>query len=503
MNPTALLSRAGSWEWSWSLAATALILLLRWSLPADRRSRLHVPVVFVGMNAGLLGLSILLGPASRSGRALGVASVFFLILALLRLAFVVLFDALPVVRGRVPKIVQDVLIGLGYFVAVMGLFGASGVELSSLLTTSALLTAVVGLALQDTLGNVVSGLAIQVMRPYSVGDWVSLDGVPEHYGQVVEVNWRATRIVTNELVTLLIPNSNIAKATVANFSRPSPVVRRGLRVSVAYDVPPSRVEEIALPAIRSAPGVLSEPPPECVLSAFGDSGIEYWCRFFIDDFRRRDVIVGGVGARLYYDFLREGIEIPYPIRTVHLHERSDEQQTRDKERRQRRLAEHFLSIDFLAPLGKEVLMGLAQRVRTAVYGRGQAIVREGDEGTDLFLVERGQVAVTVDAGGKAQEVARLGPGEFFGEMSLMTGEARTASVIAATDLVCYRMDKPAFQVVLREMPALADQIAEILVMRRTALTAVRDERDEVRRRRAETAKQDLLGRIRGFFGMPS
>jgi len=501
MNPTALLSRAGSWEWSWSLAAAVLILLLRWSLPPDRRSRLHVPVAFVGINAALLGLALLLGPASRSGRALGVASVFFLILALLRLAFVVLFDALPVVRGRVPKIVQDVLIGLGYFVAVMGLFGASGVELSSLLTTSALLTAVVGLALQDTLGNVVSGLAIQVMRPYSVGDWVSLDGVPEHYGQVLEVNWRATRIVTNELVTLLIPNSNIAKATVANFSRPSPVVRRGLRVSVAYDVPPSRVEEIALPAILGAPGVLSEPPPECVLSAFGDSGIEYWCRFFIDDFRRRDVIVGGVGARLYYDFLREGIEIPYPIRTVHLHERSDEQQTRERERRHRRLAEHFLSIDFLAPLGQEVLLGLAQRVRTAVYGRGQAIVREGEEGTDLFLVDRGQVAVTVDAGGKAQEVARLGPGEFFGEMSLMTGEARRATVIALGDVETVRVDKDSFREVLATDPRLVEEIGRMLAARQATLDATAAAGAAGIEQAIETRSQALVKKIRGFFGL--
>jgi CRP-like cAMP-binding protein len=117
-----------------------------------------------------------------------------------------------------------------------------------------------------------------------------------------------------------------------------------------------------------------------------------------------------------------------------------------------------------------------------------------------MLVE-GEGAVRIGKGPDEREVARLVPGQFFGEMSLMTGEARTATVIAATDMVCYRIDKPAFQHVLREMPAVADQIAELLVMRRTALTAARDEREEVKRSRVETAKQDLLGRIRGFFGM--
>jgi CRP-like cAMP-binding protein len=132
------------------------------------------------------------------------------------------------------------------------------------------------------------------------------------------------------------------------------------------------------------------------------------------------------------------------------------------------------------------------------------VTREGETDDGLFMLVEGEGSVRIagPSGEQDREVARLVPGQFFGEMSLMTGESRTASVVAATDMICYRMDKPAFQRVLRDMPALADQIAEILVMRRTALTAVRDEREEVRRRRVETAKQDLLGRIRGFFGIP-
>ncbi|HEY5925240.1 MAG TPA: cyclic nucleotide-binding domain-containing protein, partial [Kofleriaceae bacterium] len=122
---------------------------------------------------------------------------------------------------------------------------------------------------------------------------------------------------------------------------------------------------------------------------------------------------------------------------------------------------------------------------------GEAIVRIGGSG-------RPSTSPGFDDG---RDVARLGPGQFFGEMSLMTGEARTATVIAASELLCYRMNKPAFQEILQDTPTIADQIAEVLVMRRTALSAARDERDEVRKKRHETAKQDLLGRIRGFFGL--
>ena len=135
------------------------------------------------------------------------------------------------------------------------------------------------------------------------------------------------------------------------------------------------------------------------------------------------------------------------------------------------------------------------------FAAGEAITREGELDDGLYMLVSGDAIVRIGSGAERRDVARLAAGQFFGEMSLMTGEARTASVIAATDVVCYRLDKAGFQLVLKAMPALADQIAEVLAMRRSALTVARDDRDEMKRRRVETAKQDLLGRIRGFFGI--
>ena len=117
------------------------------------------------------------------------------------------------------------------------------------------------------------------------------------------------------------------------------------------------------------------------------------------------------------------------------------------------------------------------------------------------MIVDGNAVVTISASGTTREVARLIAGQFFGEMSLMTGEARTATIVATTDMHCYRVDKAAFELVLHDTPQLADQIAEVLVARRSALTAVRDEREDVKRSRMQTAKQDLLGRIRGFFNI--
>jgi small-conductance mechanosensitive channel/CRP-like cAMP-binding protein len=498
MTPATVLSQASVWEWSSLGAAVALVLLLRLVLPPERRDRLRLPIAYLVLDLVLITVRAALVPGSRAGRAVGLAAAFFVVLALLHLVLALLFDGIPLLRGRVAKIAQDMVVALAYFVAVMGLFGASGVELSSLLTTSALLTAVVAFALQDTLGNVLGGLALQLKRPFKIGDWVSLDGRPENYGRIVEINWRATRLVTSDQVLVVVPNANIAKNTVLNFSEPSPAVRRWIRVSVSYDVPPSRVEEVAVRALRGSPGVLPEPPPDCVVGLFGDSGIEYWCRFFIDDFRRRDALVGGAAARLYYEFRREGIEIPYPIRTLHVHQRGHEHEQREQDRRRDRLAARFQAIDFLAPLGQDVLRALAERVRTETYGRNERIVREGEPGADLFLLERGQVSVTLESAGTPRELARLGPGDFFGEMSLTTGAPRSATVVALGDVEAVRLDKETFREVLARDPRVVEKMGAVLAARQAALEA-----DAAAARPSDLVMENrsraLVKTIRGFF----
>lgn len=495
-----LLALSGRLGWVAFLTAVALLVVLRSVLPPERRRRLRGPVALLLVHLLFLGARALAG-AGRAGRALELLAALALALALIRLLFSVVFDAFPLARDRLPKILQDVFLGVAYFVALMALFGASGVELSSILTTSALLTAVVAFALQDTLGNVISGLAIQIQKPFVVGDWVSLDGRPENHGMVTEINWRVTRLLTNELIEVLIPNSVIAKNTVVNFSQPSKVARRSVRVCAGYDVPPARVEEVALRTMRSCPGVLASPAPECVFESFGDSGVNYWCHLFIDDFRRREAIVGTVGSRLYYEFMREGITIPYPIRTVHVHERGREEQRWEQEHRVRQLVERFQGIDFLAPLGAEALEALARRVRPVAFGSGEAIVREGEPGTDFYLLERGEVSVTVDGGAKPHEIARLTTGDFFGEMSLMTGETRRATVVALGDVQAVRVDKDSFREVLAENSAVVEEISRVLALRQTALdgraASMPAEPQEAIKRRSAA----LVDVIRRFFSL--
>jgi CRP-like cAMP-binding protein len=175
--------------------------------------------------------------------------------------------------------------------------------------------------------------------------------------------------------------------------------------------------------------------------------------------------------------------------------RDDRKAAEELDRRRAALA----SVDLFRSLPSAVRDELANQLVYAPFAAGETVTHEGDRDDGLYMLVRGEAIVRI--GVEKKQVAKLVAGQFFGEMSLMTGEARTASVVAASDLVCYRIDKPAFQSILRHTPSVADQIAEVLVARRASLSAARDEAEDVKRKAKDTAKQDLLGRIRGFFGI--
>jgi CRP-like cAMP-binding protein len=364
---------------------------------------------------------------------------------------------------------------------------------------------VIGFSLQDTLGNVMGGLSVQLDKSIKVGDWVSLGpGGPS--GRISEIRWRYTAIETRGWDTVIIPNGAIVKSQITilgrRFGEP-PQTRRQIDFFVDFRTPPTDVIGTVQAALRKDPvdRMALEPAPDCLFFGVRDSFAHYAVRYWLADLAVDDPVDSAIRIRIWFALRRANISLSIPASTVFLTPNTPERQATkasvELETRMRALA----SVDLFSGLPEDRRRELAGKLVFTPFARGEAVTREGDVDDGLYMLVEGEASVRIGAGRDEREVARLVPGQFFGEMSLMTGEARTATVIAGTDMVCYRIDKPAFQDVLREMPGIADQIAEILVMRRTALTAARDEREEVKRSRVETAKQDLLGRIRGFFGM--
>jgi small-conductance mechanosensitive channel/CRP-like cAMP-binding protein len=393
-------------------------------------------------------------------------------------------------RPPVPRILRDFLtLALAIGVLLLALRGTLGVNISSLLATSAMISVVLGLALQDTLGSFFAGLALQMEAPLAIGDWVQIG---EFQGRVSQVSWRTVRIVSLESDEVTLPNSLLTRSTLTNFSRPSAAHQSFVAVRVHYRHPPNTVIAALVEAVRGTPGVLEDPPPHALVWEFSESEIVYRARYWIGDYRRINSIRSDAGARIWYGLRRAGIENAYPVR-VHRPDAPIEDPGD-------LVASALLHVDFLSPLTVEERRRLASRVRVQAYGRGETIIRQGDQGDSLFVVLRGRVEVLVASGEQKEVVDTLGAGSFFGEMSLLTGAPRSATVRALEDVEVAPVTVEAFRKIVAENSAVLEAVTGIVSRRRPRLdAAIHEAAAEAAARSAEHG--DLLERVRSFFGV--
>jgi small-conductance mechanosensitive channel/CRP-like cAMP-binding protein len=482
------------------IAGLALILLLIPLLPRGERRRVKLPALLLAVHLGILALRTLVVADAAAQQALYITSIFFLLASIARSTHLLLVHSLVkrMSSGPLPRIVGDLIQAIFFLMAVLVTMHAAGVELGSILTTSALLTAVIGLSLQDTLGNLFAGLAIQLQQPFRVGDWIQWDDNDLNIGRVTEMNWRAVTVVTLEHVEITVPNATLAKAGLSNFSAPAKEARRHVVVWAPPDHSPREIQRALILSLDGVKGVLSSPRPSAITLEFTERGVAYALRYFIRDFERRDIIAGEVRDRVWYALDRLGITIPAPMRTVHLHEVTEESLEHEEEQRVEHLEDELRAVGFLDVLPSESLHRLAEKVEERRYAPGERIIREGDEGEELFIVRAGRVRVEV-GGRRRKEVARLGKGQFFGEMSLMTGAERRASVSAVDEVVVLVIGKSALRPVLSEAPELAELISEALAERQLELEEA-DSRETLTEMPVEQSGV-LLQRIKRFFSL--
>lgn len=496
---TATIGGAGT------VAAVLLLLGLRVLLPPEERARLKKPLRLFVVHL-IFGFLALLFPVHWVAYKPASLLSLLLLLASIGQSVLVLTMHSYLARGfvrRAPRIIQDIGQTVVWVVAALATLRAAGMEPGSLLTTSALLTAVLGLSLQDTLGNVFAGLSIQAEQPFAVGDWIQLEDDERGAGRVVEVNWRATKLVTHDAVELIIPNATLAKATIRNHSRPTRSSRRTVLVSGPYAAPPDKVRQVLMEAVEGAPGLAKVPPPIILTRDFADSGITYACRFWVDDFARRYEIEGALRDRIWYTFKRAGIDVPFPTRSVSVTEITAESEQRSRDDAMKTRRKVLENVDFLRALPGTALDNLARESVSQPFGREELIVRQGEVGEDLFVIESGQVSVVFEERDRSMlEVSRLGPGSFFGEMSLVTGEVRGASVRALEPTNLIVVNKASIEPILKAHPTLAETISEILAARKAAIASSVTNRGPA----SPTSKPEsteLLSRIRQFFSLRS
>jgi small-conductance mechanosensitive channel/CRP-like cAMP-binding protein len=384
-------------------------------------------------------------------------------------------DRLP---DRFPTIVQDAIV-----IALFGIVATLFMQ-EKVLATTAVGAVVIGFALQDTLGNLFSGLAIQIEKPFRVGHWVTIAGTE---GLVSEVTWRATKIRTKAGNFVVVPNSVVAKETITNYSEPTQETRLEVDVGAGYETPPNEVKRVIAHALRNDPLILASREPEILILDFASSAVTYRVRVWTTDFAADMRVRDRVRSHIYYAFRRHGINIPYPIQV-----QIEQSPAADVGTVKTTLLD---GVEIFAALTGEQREQLAAASRVELFEAGQDIVREGEAGTSMFVLKRGEATVTLAQ--TAGEVARHREGGFFGEMSLLTGDARSATVTAATDCELIEIGADAFRRVVLADAAILDQVTAAVSKRRLELAQHRSTR--TMEPAVAEAPHTLVDRVRRFL----
>ena len=380
-----------------------------------------------------------------------------------------------------PSILQDAIV-MGILVLI-----ATFVFQDKLLTTSAVGAVVVGFALQDTLGNAFAGLGIQSEKPFRVGHWIR---VGEFEGRVAEVTWRATKLRTKAGNFVVVPNNTIAKEAITNYSEPVAPTRLEVEVGASYLSTPAHVKAGVVEALAQVSRVLRTPPPDALLHAFDGSAITYRVRFWVDDYEFDDEVKDEVRTAIFYAFGRRGIEIPWPIEVGYSRDWPEPDAAAKQEERERVIA----GVDLFSRLSEEQRREVAAASAMRVYGNGEAIVRQNTPGQSMFVICSGRAAVVLEP--DRREVAVIEKGGYFGEMSLLTGDPRSASVIARGDVAVLELDASVFRALGAADPQAVEQVGMAAMTRRAQLTQIRDAAQTAA---AADAPASFLGRMRKFL----
>lgn len=448
----------------------------------------------------LAGSSLARGYPGIARVALNFAS-FGAGVALIRLSLLALYRLLAALRVRVVSLAEDLVTAAVLLIWIFVWLRLAGVDLASLVATSAVITAVLAFAMQDTLGNILGGIVLQLDDSMRVGDWVQVDDIR---GRVTDVRWRYTAIETRNRETVFVPNSALMKnrfTVIGSRNDPEVRWRRWVWFAVELGAAPSRVCEALERSVMDAdiPGVSRDPWPDAVLMDVTDGCARYALRYWLRDPRADDATDSQVRAHALAALERAGI---------HVASRREERLVlaEDEARRTALAAEEtarrmnaLQSVPLFDSLSHDERAQVARHLVHAPFLKGDVVTRQGAVAHWLYLVIDGTAEICDETGGTRRHVSSLGPGDIFGERGMLTGEPRSSTVVATTDLECYRLDKAGLAGVLRERPDIAEHMSNILAQRVAELDRLRA--SAAGTHAAPTARTDMLARIRAFFGL--
>ncbi|HEX6283974.1 MAG TPA: mechanosensitive ion channel family protein, partial [Pyrinomonadaceae bacterium] len=464
-----------------ALAAALLAIYLFWS--------------FEGSIKTLLEHRMGTSPSPSAGTIISTVKLFLIgILAYLFVrALNSLFFGLAFRLKRIdaPTLIRNIFTIVAFtilfFIAFTFIFPE--VNLGALLTTSAIFGVILGLALQDTLGNFFAGISLQADRPFQVGDVITV-GAGRHQGVVEEISWRAIKIRTFTNHVVLIANSNAAREPIEVCPRDN-LNARLVFFNTLYTDSPAKTIHVVREAVREAENVSTKITPIVRIRNLGDNGPDYEVKYWLEDYAKFNDTDALVRQRIWYAFRRAGLNFAYPTRTLLVERRSGVAQ-----RDGGAIVERLSAVDIFAPLSVEETGKLAQAAVKHVFAPGESVIRAGDPGSSMFVVHHGRVQVQVNDNGRPRTVATLKEGDFFGEMALFTGEPRTANVIALEETEVLEIGHGAMKGIFETNPDLVESLSFIIAERRQGLASPHDSAVP-----ESNSSAGLLSSIKRFFGL--
>lgn len=394
---------------------------------------------------------------------------------------------------EIASILKTVISIIIYIVAFFIIFQSQypKIDLTALFTGSTILGIVVGLALQDTLGNLFAGIAIQADQPFQVGDVISISN--HGTGIVESVSWRGVKIRNFQNRIIIISNSVLGKETIEVAPKDN-LNARLVFFNTVYSAPPTRTIQIIRDVVQKVENVSALHRPIVRIRNLAESGIDYEIKYWLEDYSKYNETDALIRQRIWYAFQREGIHFAYPTRTLYIENKTPEP---DAGKKISAIFERLSEVSIFEPLTDEDTRKLAENVELKIFPPGEPIVKRGQEGDSMFVIHRGSVKVQIRNKGKARIIRHFGEGDFFGEMALFTGEPRSATVIALEETEVLEIKKESLRPILEANPDLVERFGEIIAQRQAKL----DEINASQNLPGEPQKKNIFNSIRRFFGI--
>jgi CRP-like cAMP-binding protein len=393
---------------------------------------------------------------------------------------------------KYPRLIKDIVVIILYIIGFLLIAKYYlNIKITVVLASSAVLTVVVGFALQDILGDLFSGIALNLEESLSLGDWVQAGDVE---GKIEQFRWRSIKIRTIDNILVLIPNRVAAKEEVKRFGHKGEAFALRIPIGISYKNSPDKVIHTIQSILKEIPGILLEPKPNVLVKSFDDFSIQYEIRFWLRDFSIQDPVKCEIRRKAWYAFKREDIQIPFPVRDLYIHRpQKVDQNSLTKEE----IVAILQKNDILNTLSENQLFSLTDDVEIKNFGSGELLIKENEAGHYFYHILSGGAEVLKDS----QVISYLKEDDYVGEISLFTGEKTNADVrlTRESQILCLSSEK--FRETVKLNVKMARKLSEVIAQRKSQLMEIVRKDDLLNTSAIKKESENIFQRIIKYFSL--